>query len=241
MREQVSAWDTLPTGFLKKTFSGWLRLDYEARLLVVELAKQQHFKCALCSTDRNLEIDHDPDPFRGIGTRLTVDNIRGILCGWCNKQLSLHEREQRGEFSGLDNVYCLLDDRRAELYLEAYDRRIIQLEENRLEKSCPNYWVRWRLLDKFDDWKVGWTRTYPWEWYFEEIKERRHGKVRTAKQAVRALAACMKFVKEQREKDPDYEIPESFIQVLKLVKPIFDKLRPRIEAARKQAAALSRS
>lgn len=44
------------------------------------------------------------------------------------------------------------------------------------------------------------------------------------------LAALMKFYATEMEKDPSYEPPEPFIQILDRLKPLFDVLRPVIEA-----------
>jgi hypothetical protein len=81
--------------------------------------------------------------------------------------------------------------------------------EDTLEQTCPNYWSRRLLLDKFDDWKDGWRKDYPWYWGFEEIKEKRHGKIRTPEQFIRTFTACVKFVAAEYEKDPKYQPPEA--------------------------------
>jgi hypothetical protein len=56
----------MPAGFLKRTPRGWLRLDRDVRLLVVELARTQEFKCAFCSETRGLIVEHDHWPQRGM-------------------------------------------------------------------------------------------------------------------------------------------------------------------------------
>ena len=65
-----SLWQSLPADFLKKKYPAWDRLDHEVKLLIVELAKNQNFKCALCNRRHGLEIEHDHDPEHGDGIDL---------------------------------------------------------------------------------------------------------------------------------------------------------------------------
>lgn len=61
-------WQKLPEGFLKKKYSAWCRLDCEVQSLIFELANDQNFRCAFCSRDQNLIIEHDHNPSRVVGT-----------------------------------------------------------------------------------------------------------------------------------------------------------------------------
>jgi hypothetical protein len=71
-------WDQLPAGFLMKSPIGWTRLDRDVRRLVVELAREQKFKCAFCDKAKGLIIEHDHWPERGSGDKLTIYNVRGL-------------------------------------------------------------------------------------------------------------------------------------------------------------------
>ena len=238
-----SLWGELPPGFLKKGDRGWDRLDYAVKLLIVELAEQQNFKCAFCSKNRGLIIEHDHYPEQGPGDRPTIHNIRGLTCHGCNVHLEWYEKEQRGDYVGLDSVYSRIDSSDYETYIYDYDCRIIRYHEKRLE-TCPNYWPRRLFLNKFDEWgKDGWRREYPWKWEFEEIKRKRHGLIRTPKQALNCLVACMKFVAEEIKKDPNFQPPEAFIDLMIRLKPLFEVIRPRYEAivAKRDLAAQSKA
>src|ERR1700730_7845934 len=98
MRETMSLilWNQLPAGFLKMNYKRWVRLGHAIQQLIVELASEQHFKCALCSEDQALEVDHDHDPEHGTGDVLTIYNIRGLACHRCNWHLMVYEKDQRG-------------------------------------------------------------------------------------------------------------------------------------------------
>jgi hypothetical protein len=91
------------------------------------------------------------------------------------------------------------------------------------------YWRRRNLLEKFDDWDDYGGR-YPWHWGFEEIKNRRHGPIRTPMQFIKKLSACVRFVAEEQKKDPNYEPPAAFLDLMVRVKSMLDSLRPTIEA-----------
>ncbi len=90
------------------------------------------------------------------------------------------------------------------------------------------------MLDKFDDWKDGWHGDYPWEWHFEEIKEKRHGKIRTPAQFIKIFTACAKFVAAEFEKDPNYEPPDEVAKFIFFAKDFLDKIRPVVEARLKE-------
>jgi hypothetical protein len=175
----IDLWQRLPHGFLKKGYRAWDRFDHEMKKLIVELAEQQEFKCVFCSKEQNLIIEHDHEPDEGDGERFTIDNIRGLVCQRCNWHISLYERSEQGESTGWHHVDCRIHSGDYDDCIWAYECRIRRLYEEPLEKRCQNYWNRRLVLNKFKDWKEGWEREYPWQWRFDEIKERRHGKIRT--------------------------------------------------------------
>ena len=221
-----SLWEKLPTGFLKKGIKAYNRLDYEVQLLIVELAKNQNFKCAFCSTKHGLIIEHDHDPFRGDGDRPTIHNIRGLTCQRCNWHLGLYEIDERGEHRAWDHVYPNIDSDHYQTYIYHYECRIRRLHEDFLEETCPNYWNRKPFLDKFDAWKDEWgNEDYPWHWGFEEIKEKRHGEIRTPAQLCKTIIACMKCVVEEKQKDPNFQPPESFFKMMDRLKPLMETLQ----------------
>jgi hypothetical protein len=207
-------WERLPPGFLKKTWRGWNRLDYEVKLLVVELAERQKFHCAFCRVDRGLIIEHDHEPDQGRGDQLTAYNIRGLACQRCNWHLGLYEQNERGGYvSGWDHVECIIYRDEYDTYIYNYEDRIVCLYEKSLSKTCSNYWTRRLFIDKFDDWKYDGGR-YPWYWGFEEIKEKKYGLIRTPKQFIRVAQRVIDFVNEERKKDPNYCPPDQVIMFL---------------------------
>lgn len=240
-------WDQLPAGLLKRTPKGWMRLDREVRVLVVELARSQKFRCAFCDRTRGLIIEHDHWPERGSGDKLTIYNVRGLACSRCNWHLGMYEADARGDYRGWDDASIYISERDFEPYAYAYECRILTLLEKELEQRLRpvNYWRRRLFLQKFDDWRE-WSRgRYPWPFYFAEIKERRRRKIRTPEQFWTTLAACVRFVVEERRKNPNFELPEQFLQVLVRVKPILNEVWPHIEAryraieAERQATSLA--
>ncbi|HEY6331937.1 MAG TPA: hypothetical protein VI756_21595, partial [Blastocatellia bacterium] len=84
-------------------------------------------------------------------------------------------------------------------------------------------------LDKFDEWKEYGGR-YPWYWGFEEIKEKRYGGIRTPKQFLRTLTACVQFFAEELKKDPNYRPPETFTKLMVRIRPMLDSIRPIVQA-----------
>jgi hypothetical protein len=196
-------WEKLPAGFLKKCYRAWCRLEWQVQKLVVKLATEQGFRCAFCPQTRNLVIDHDHYPDEGLGDRLTIHNIRGLLCHTCNWHMGIYEADEAGSDRGWEHVYSSdISSSDYEVYIDAYESRLEQLYEDKLERTCPNYWSRRILLDKFDEWKEGWIE-YPWHLGFEEIKAKRHGRIRTPQQFINVLSACVNFVAEEQRKDPN--------------------------------------
>lgn len=150
-------WNKLPSGFLKKGYPGWARLDHDVKLLIVELAEKQSFRCANCGRERGLVIEHDHYPEHGTGDRYTTYNIRGLVCQGCNWHLMIYEKDLNGEYRGFDEAYSNISDREYETYIYAYDCRVLSLNEASLEKKMGSakYYRRRIFLNKFDDWKNG--------------------------------------------------------------------------------------
>jgi hypothetical protein len=140
----------------------------------------------------------------------------------------IYEKNERGEYTGWDQVNCFVDSDKYDDYLYFYACRLQDLHEQMLEKTCPNYWRRRRLLDKFDNWKEGW-HDFPWHWEFEEVKEKRHGRIRTPKQFIDTLSAASKFVADEFKKDPDYQPPDHVLRFMFQAKKFLDQIRPTIE------------
>jgi hypothetical protein len=222
----------LPAGFLKMKYRGWSKLDYDVQLLIIELAGKQDYRCAFCSERHNLEIEHDHDPEEGPYDVYTIYNVRGLACRRCNQHVWFYEQNERGG-SGWDHVSPCITDSEYETYIYSFDCRLIRQHEDRLEKTCPNYAQRWMLLRKFDDWKEGWDN-FPWQWHFEEIKERRHGKIRTPMQFIRTLTACMKFIAGEFEKDPNFQLSDATLKNMFRIKRFLDGMRPLVEARMKE-------
>lgn len=206
-----------------------MRLDVGVRKLIVELARAQNFKCAFCDQAHDLIIEHDHDPERGAGDKPTVYNIRGLACSGCNWHLGMYEADERGDYRGFDDAFIRIGEHQFYPYAQAYNHRVLTLIEKELEQRMDpvNYWRRVLFLQKFDERE--WSRDYPWPSYFGEIKRRRRMIIRTPEQFWNVFAASVRFVVEQKRKNPDFEIPEAFLRVAVLVKPILDEVWPRIE------------
>jgi hypothetical protein len=207
---------------------------YDVQVLVSNLAEEQGYKCALCSQNRNLEIEHDHDPEYGTGETLTIYNIRGLVCRGCNWHIMMYERNNNGEFISFGEASSRLSDYEWEKYIYPYERRVFALNEERLEREMgfQKYWRRRNLLDKFDGWK-DWgprRRTYPWYWGFDEIKERKRNTIRTPEQFFKVLAALLEYLKDQVAKDPEWMPPEEMMPGLLRLKSFLDELWPIVEA-----------
>jgi len=230
----LSLWRELPDGLLRMKYPRWKRLPRDVQPLIVELAARQNFTCAFCKRARGLEVEHDHAPEEGAGDVYTIYNIRGLVCRSCNWHLGMHEAEQRGEYVTWENFDCKISDHDYGTYVCAYEHRVRPLIETLLEQRFGTliYWRRRIVLQKFDDWKE-WDEEYPWRWGFEEIKAKRYGRVRTPRQAILALSACMQFVLAEIKKNPNYEPPDAFFELMVRVKPWMDKIRPLVEARMK--------
>jgi Recombination endonuclease VII len=230
----ATLWNKLPYGFLKKQFKAWNKLDHDVKGLIVELAEEQKFKCVHCPRERNLMIEHDHYPEYGSGDKLTVFNIRGLVCQRCNWHLMIYEKDMNGEYRSFDEVSSYISDGEWESYIYAYDCRVVTLNENRLKQSMgtAKYWRRRLFLNKFDDWKewVPRKRLYPWHWGFDEIKERKRHTIRTPEQFVKVLAAIVEYLKGELAKNPDWRPSEEMVPALLRIKAFVDELYPAIEA-----------
>lgn len=226
-----SLWYQLPVGFLKKKAKGWMRLDADVRELIVELARAQDFKCAFCDTTKNLIVEHDHWPERGSGDRLTVFNIRGLVCSRCNWHLGMYEADARGDYRGWEDAYIYISEREFEPYAYAYDCRVLTLIDQELEQRLgPRiYWRRRLALQKFDDRREWRNWHYSYRSYFAEIKKRRRLIIRTPEQFWTRLAAYTRFIFEETRKNPGFEIPEQFLSIAALVLPILEEVWPQIE------------
>jgi hypothetical protein len=234
----MSDWNDLPGGFLRLGFNRWLRFDPELRDLIVKLARDQHFRCALCSTNCDLIVEHDHYPYIGEGERPTVYNTRGLVCNRCNRHIDFYEQRERGD-GGWDHVNICFSDHHYGAYILAYDCRVLALWEDDLEKRLGyRYWRRRQFVDKFYEWRKGWIE-YPWKSYFQEIRIRK----KWAKNPVlffETIIACIKFVLAEKEKNADYQPPDDFIRVAFQIKPFIEQLRPIVEARLEERALLQR-
>jgi hypothetical protein len=231
-------WQRLPDRFLKMGYRAWAKLDDQIKLLIVELAEKQNFKCAHCSETRSLVIEHDHYPEEGPGDKKTIYNIRGLVCHGCNWHLGLYEKDERGEDrEGWDHVDCWISSQAYETYIYVYECRVGALLEELREQRMGslNYWRRRCFLDKFDEW-AEYGGSYPWYWGFEEVKAKRHGPIRTPMQFIKGLMASMRYVVEEAKKDPNYRPPEDFIKLMVRIKPLMDSIRPTVEARMKAIA-----
>lgn len=215
-------WQKLPEGFLKKSYQQFCKLDHDVKRLIVELAIEQNFKCALCTRDRDLVIEHDHEPEEGAGDRITIHNIRGLVCHRCNSSLSVYERQERGEYFGLENVTSHLSNHDYDGYTHVYDCRVATLREALLEKKIPNYWHRRLVLDKFDDWFYEGGRAPLW---YRRYREQESRKIETPEDFIRALTAIVQFINGQFKKDPNFEPPEVFLKLMVRIRPIFEQTK----------------
>ena len=229
----VGEWKTIPNGLLKMklTPKAFGRLKYDVQVLISNLAQTQGYKCAFCDANTNLEIEHehypDHNPHQSLD-RYTIFNVRGLVCHWHNIQLLLYERDSKDLFCGLTEASSLLSDSDYESYIHQYECRVDQFYEEHLQTIVSNYWRRRVFLDKFDEWRYGWVREYPWRWEFSEIKDQKYGPIRTPKQFLDSLVACARFIEPHLRKNPE-EIPEDILKLMFKIKPILDKLWPLIE------------
>jgi hypothetical protein len=205
MQSSLELFQSLPSHLLRIGDKQWKRLGYELQLLLVALAKNQNFKCALCDQDHSLEIERDRNPEYGTGDDPTIFNTRGLACPGCSQQITTYERvggrawhtmmnakEEKKGCVASDGFVCRITHRQYWDYIGSYEGRAAPLIEAAWETQLgtDNYRRRRDLLEKFDDWKKGWFE-FPWQWRFEEIKQKRKRHAKTGKpwQFVRGLTA----------------------------------------------------
>lgn len=234
----MSDWKDLPDGFLRLGYDRWRRFDSALQDLIVKLAREQQFRCALCTANRDLIVEHDHDPYIGDYKRPTTYNTRGLVCHACNRHIDFYEQRERGEY-GWDHVLIRFSDLDYEDYIDAYNRRVLALWENDLRKRMGDarYYRRKRFVTKFYDWREGWDDDYPWTSHFEEIRHRKQW-IRDPALFFRTLLALMNFYVDYKQKNPDYQPPEDFIRVVVRVKPMLDELRPIVEARLRERGPL---
>lgn len=220
---------TSPTDFLKMSDQSWRRLPTNFQQVILQLAQKQNFKCAFCDTSRNLILEHDHSPDFGDGTKANIFNTRGLACHRCNIHIEKFEADERGDYRHIEYV-CRISDSSYYKYIFDYQCRVAPLiEEAEIAwMGARNYHRRWQVRRKFDDW-TEWDgkkrSTYPWRWGFDEIKEKKYGRIRTPKQAAQTLIALMRFVLDEFKKNPDYKPPEQFLTLMTKVNPLFDDIR----------------
>ena len=123
-------WQELPEGFLRKAYTQFCKLDLGIQQLIVELAKDQKFRCALCTKDHRLLIEHDHDPEEGPGRPYTIYNVRGLVCHRCNQALRGYEMDERGEITSWENGYPYISSHDYEAYIDRYECRVSPLLED---------------------------------------------------------------------------------------------------------------
>lgn len=221
-------WRKLPENFLRMKYPRFCKLNEDVKKLIVELAETQKFKCAICkNTARNLVVDHDHNPDEGPGDQFTIFNIRGLVCQGCNWDLGFFEKEERGEAFGWEGVECKLWSGDYEAYKYEYECRVSALREALLKKRIPNYWHRKLVLDRFDAWYHEGGR--PPRWY-QEYKEQQFWKIETPDDFFRVLVALLKYYSEQFEKNPSYEPPEEFWQMMERIQPLMAQVEVAVGA-----------
>lgn len=235
----MDLWSKLPVGLLRMQFETWRRLPYDVKLLIISLAHEQEFKCAHCDATRRLEIDHDHYPEHETGDRYTIYNVRGLVCRKCNWAIGMHEAEQRGEYNSWPDSNRRVSEGAFYDYDFSYQCRVSPLIEEvwKQRLGIQNYWKRRKFLSKFDDWKEGWG-SYPWYWGFDEIKDRKYGPIRTPKHFLQIFLASMRYVAKEVERNPNYEPPKVFWDLMERAKPILDAAQSVVEERRQTQPTL---
>jgi recombination endonuclease VII len=214
----VRLWKEMPEGFLKIGFKAFDKLDHDIKQLIFDLAKDQNFKCALCSKRRDLIIEHEHEPREKVPC--TVYNIRGLVCGRCNKALMGCDMEECGYFTNWENGYPYLSSDDYQNYKYRFDCRVAPLIDAAHVKrvGCRNTahreHVLWMLDARYEEGRFPWQRRSKGTW---------DGEIRSPEQAIEVLTACVEFVAEQFKKDPNYEPPEIFLKLMVQIRPILDQ------------------
>ena len=220
-------WDDLPENFLRMKYRSFRKLAYDVQQLIIELAKDQKFRCALCREERNLIIEHDRDPEEGPWHRYTIYNIRGLACSKCNFHLMLYEKQENGDYINWENSYPQISGDEYEDYIYFYRNRVYPLVQQVQEKraGCGNPWRRRHILKRFDEWRYEGGERPLWYRRYKEAQESFTG-----------LLACIEYLKEQFAK-PNFEPSDDDLRAVALVDKIIEKLRTasKLTAAAPQA------
>lgn len=216
-------WNKLPEGLLGRSFESWHRLGYKVQLLVLRLAEEQNSKCFFCSNGTGLFIDHEHYP--GIKEKVTVYNIRGLLCPRCNSHISYIEQEEVLGFTNFENAECWLSSSDVETYKYLFDQRVIEFREADLEEEMGGhrYLERGARLSQIEYWRES-ASTSQWE-PFE------HAKFRQRMKHTRFVAAyfltTLRYIAKQFEADPNYDPPENVRAFIEQITPLMDEIVSR--------------
>jgi hypothetical protein len=202
-------------------FKAFDKLGRDVKQVIFDLARDQKFKCALCSKRSELIIEHEHEPKEKIPC--TIYNIRGLVCGRCNKALMGCDMEECGYFTNWENGYPYLSSDDYQDYKDRFEGRVDALREALLKKRVPNYWHRRLALDKFDDWFYEGGQPPLWH---RKYKEQESRKIETPEDFIRGLAAIMQFINEQFKNDPNFEPPEEFLKLMVRIRPIIEEALP---------------
>ncbi|MEH2513477.1 hypothetical protein V1291_004831 [Nitrobacteraceae bacterium AZCC 1564] len=144
--------------------------------------------------------------------QITIYNIRGLACQSCNWHLRKYEADEAGECFGWDHVTSYITHSEYENYIYRYRRRVRPLiEEAEIRRmGVRQYWRKKFFLDKFDEWRE-YGGHYPWRWGFSEIKDKKYGRIRTARQFVQTFRAIVDFAVAEKRKNPDFQLPDEFL------------------------------
>lgn len=211
-------WKALPDGFLKRGYRSFDRLEQAVKQLVIDLAKEQNFRCALCSQDRDLVVEHDHEP--GEKVVVTVFNVRGLVCQRCNQALKGCDMAERGYFTSWENGYPYLSEWDYEDYKYRFENRVEPLiDAAHVQRvGCRNIerrkHVLWVLDRRYEEGRFPWQLRSKKEW---------NGEIKSPDHALQVLAACMQFVVEQHKADPDYKPPEKFLRLMSIVGPMVEQ------------------
>jgi hypothetical protein len=217
-----AAYDDLPLGFLRMGRRSFEKLNSGVRTVIVALAKEHNYKCAFCTCDHKLEVEHDHDPDEGSGDEYTIYNIRGLVCRGCHFHLTLYERLEQGDSMGWDHVDCRIDWQEYKDYIYFYTTRTDPLLNSLHVKrvGCSNPEHREIVLRKFDAWKYD-EEPSPWR---ERWERDRAPRIETPEEAIRGLLACLRYAKAEADKDPNGQLPAELIEPLVRLWPIVESL-----------------
>jgi recombination endonuclease VII len=209
--------DKLPADLLQKAPKAFDKLDHQIKELVVRLAEEQGFKCFFCETRAGLFIEHEHCP--GVREKLTIYNIRGLVCSRCNQHISYLEQEQLLGFKNFENAESWISSDEFEGYTYLFDQRIVEFQEAELlrQMGASQYWERFVRLSKIE-WR---SKSRPE--YFQEAKFRQ--RMKHPHLVIKFVAAALRYVQNQFDSNPQYDPPDAVITFLVRVKPLVDKVR----------------